>query len=273
MKIFRLLATSLLVAVCTGFSSCSKETANDEIEWQSSMILNISQAGTLNSLIPNEKRNLIKELTLIGNINSNDFQTLRELGINKNLTSLDLSKVHIDELSIPDAAFRDCSKIEKISLPTNITNIGDWAFGGCCSLSSIDLPSNLSSIGNAAFCGCKGLRSITIPEKIEAINTSTFSECENLISINITPNIQQIKYQAFYGCKKLTSINIPKNVVIIEKEAFERYSSYIDCDKMMELELITFASTQISTYICITKRRIYENSQLHRFKSQSKRLY
>ena len=53
--------------------------------------------------------------------------------------------------SIPADAFRNCTALEAIVLPTNITTIGSGAFIGCYKLTEIEVPSEVMTIGAMAF--------------------------------------------------------------------------------------------------------------------------
>merc|ERR1712139_33963 len=71
---------------------------------------------------------------------------------------------------VQKAAFRYCSKLEKVTLPTSLTRI-DWvAFWGTQSLKEIDFKraENIKTIQDFAF-GCSGLESVTIPASVTEI--------------------------------------------------------------------------------------------------------
>ena len=58
-------------------------------------------------------------------------------------------------------AFRGCTGLTTITVPSSVTSIGNYAFSGCAGLTTIDTivtaPSSLTSIGDGAFEGCTGL--------------------------------------------------------------------------------------------------------------------
>lgn len=49
--------------------------------------------------------------------------------------------------------FKGCSRLKKITLPSNILSVGDCAFYGCTSLEWVDLNVGVKFIGTSAFCG------------------------------------------------------------------------------------------------------------------------
>lgn len=66
-----------------------------------------------------------------------------------------------------------------------VTIIGDSAFKNCTSLTEIKIPSGVTSIGNGAFIGCSKLESITIPESVTSIGYGAFVDCSYLDPITI----------------------------------------------------------------------------------------
>lgn len=89
------------------------------------------------------------------------------------------------------------NRIQKITLPDSIVNIGNGAFSGCDELTEINIPDGVTTIGSDAFSGCYKLPALTLPESVTEIGKN-----------------------AFYNCRSLTSIAIPSGVKIIESETF-----------------------------------------------------
>ena len=92
---------------------------------------------------------------------------------------------------------------------TGGTSIGEGAFKDCSSLESITLPSTVTSIGKEAFYFCTGLTNIELPESLERIGESAFFGCSNLTSITVPTSVTSISMGAFWGCTELTSISLP----------------------------------------------------------------
>ena len=63
--------------------------------------------------------------------------------------------------SIGEGAFRNCSNLTSIEIPSNVTSIGRYAFYGCSNLTSIEIPSSVTSIGDYAFEDCSALETVT----------------------------------------------------------------------------------------------------------------
>ena len=103
-------------------------------------------------------------------------------------------KVSIDGVihsvtSIGSYAFRNCSGLTSIEIPSSVTSIGDSAFYGCSSLTSIEIPSSVTSIGSAAFMGCSSLTSIKIPSGVTSIGSLAFHSCSGLKYIHLSGNL------------------------------------------------------------------------------------
>lgn len=90
---------------------------------------------------------------------------------------------------IESYAFRNCYRLESITIPASAFNIGDHAFMNCYRLKSIKMTdSNYSqdyhySIGDNAFDGCSSLSSINIPSSVTRIEWLAFQYCSNLKAV------------------------------------------------------------------------------------------
>lgn len=117
-------------------------------------------------------------------------------------------------------AFRECTGLKSITIPGSVTTIGEYAFRDCYSLASVDIPYGVTEIGIAAFMNCEGLTSVTLPESLTKIVGLLFDDCKSLTSVNIPKSIKVIEEMAFGNCQKLPSLHIPDSVENIHKGAF-----------------------------------------------------
>ena len=142
-------------------------------------------------------------------------------GIYYNLTSEDCSakvtynstKYYSGSIVIPQSVTYD-------GIEYCVTSIGSQAFKGCSGLTSINIPSSVTNIGSSAFQGCSGLKSITIPSSVTSIENYAFQNCSGLTSINIPNSVKSIEGYAFSDCRSLASITIPNSVTNIGNSAF-----------------------------------------------------
>ena len=102
--------------------------------------------------------------------------------------------------SIDNGAFKDCSKLTGVTIPSSMTSIGSTAFYGCSGLTSITIPNSVTSISGYAFYGCSELTNMNIPNSVTSIGSSAFSYCNGLTSITIPNSVTSIGQSAFAVC-------------------------------------------------------------------------
>lgn len=153
-------------------------------------------------------------------------------------------------------AFKDCTKLKSVKIPSSVTAINRPAFEGCTSLKKIVvdpnnasycsedgvlfkndkteivrypigktgteyvIPNSVTKIGYGAFGDCSKLTSITIPSSVTIIDVAAFWGCTGLTSMVIPNSVTGIDNFAFYGCTNLESITIPGSVTIMGEQEF-----------------------------------------------------
>ena len=143
--------------------------------------------------------------------------------------------------SIGDEAFKECTGLTSISIPSSVTNIGGWAFEGCTGLASINLPVSVTTIGDDAFWCCTGLTSINIPSSVTAIGHGAFSGCTGLTSVSIPASVTTIGNYAFAGCEGLASIKVEAGNIA--------YDSRENCNAIIETASNTLVAGCMNTTI------------------------
>ena len=122
--------------------------------------------------------------------------------------------------SIGNSAFRSCTGVTSVTIPSGVTSIGNSAFKGCTSLLSVSIPNSVTSIQGSVFYGCTSLLYVSLPNQLTSVTDSMFCNCSGLTSITIPNSATKIGYRAFYGCTSLKSIDIPNNVTTLGSYAF-----------------------------------------------------
>ena len=144
--------------------------------------------------------------------------------------------------SIGNQAFRDCSSLTSVEIPSSVTSIKNETFAGCTGLTSITIPNGVTSIGGQAFRDCSSLTSVEIPNGVTSIGSQAFRDCSSLTSVEIPNGVTSIEYQAFSYCSSLTSVEIPNSVTSIGNSAFQY------CKGLTSIE-IPNGVTSIGTYV------------------------
>ena len=158
-----------------------------------------------------------------------DEEGLRKLGITdkKSLTTLNIPATFNTFIGtvyritkIDDNIFKDCDKLETITIPDTVTEIGNSAFDGCKSLKNVNIPNEVTKIGNRAFCGCSALTKMIIPNKVAIIGNYAFADCELLENVILPDSLTKIGDYAFSNCKSFTNIIIPSTATDVSLLAF-----------------------------------------------------
>ena len=134
-----------------------------------------------------------------------------------NCTSLERVMIPDEVTEFGHSAFRSCINLTDINFPKKLTSIGDFAFEQCIGLTEIKLPDGLESIGEAAFHLCTNLTSITIPDSVTFIGDSAFEECTNLTNVTIPASVTKLGKGAFRDCPNLKDIYISKDSPLAER--------------------------------------------------------
>lgn len=93
-----------------------------------------------------------------------------------------LETVLLDDVTgIDSYAFEGCSSLKSVKFvyAAELTTIGKGAFKNCTSLSEMEIPSNLTHIGDEAFQNT-ALGTITLGRGVTEIGNNAFSGCRNL---------------------------------------------------------------------------------------------
>lgn len=87
-----------------------------------------------------------------------------------------------------------------------VTNIGNSAFKNCTNLTSITIPSSVTTICGDTFSNCTNLTSVAISDSVTSIEYGAFYNCKNLVNVTIPNSVTDIGAHAFYSCDNLKNI-------------------------------------------------------------------
>lgn len=225
----------------------------EEAEEIEPKIVEVAEAGTLSTFISVDEKNVIKDLTVIGDLNGTDIRFIREMAGRTyddkecagSLEILDLSQANIvedgepyfymysefrtknDEFSV--YFFKGC-KLKTIEFPQSLKVVGNAVFSECYNLSGkIIIPEGVTTIGVSSF-EATAIESVELPSSlvtvtdgsmvIDAIGAHAFENCRSLRDINILESVTTIQTSVFSGCTSLTTITLPKGVTWVRGSAF-----------------------------------------------------
>ncbi len=183
-------------------------------------------------------------------------------------------------------AFRSCSKITAITLPSSVKAIEMQAFSYCSALESVTLNEGLETLETYVFESSSKLTDIHIPASLTTIPQRAFQDssvvkftvsadnanyttdsygvlyskdmtkllqyptANEATSYTIPEGVTDILSYAFFGSKKLTSVTIPETVINIEEQAFRscnRLSSIVIPDSTETIGSYAFQGTGIES--------------------------
>ena len=144
-------------------------------------------------------------------------------------SSFDYKGTVVNQYKIYSHAFRACSGLKSVELPTGVTSVGDFAFYWCSSLESIEIPFGVTSIGNYAFYNCDSLIDSDLPSSITDIGNLAFAYCDSLKSLTFLSKVPPILENDTLSSSPISSIYVPASSVDTYKsnESFAPYKDII----------------------------------------------
>lgn len=145
---------------------------------------------------------------------------------------------YIKNVTVPNAnislsgqfAFRGCTALESINIPSSFRTIPAYAFYGCSSLKEISFPYGVATIGDQAFQNCTSLESVGFSSSMAKVGDYAFADCTSLKEVVLQRGITKISEGMFRRCSSLEEIKIPQSVLSIERAAFEYCTSLKQID-------------------------------------------
>ena len=187
-----------------------------------------------------ERDNLFYEITgdnevMVTRKDENSY--LYEYNVNIPAT-ITVGTVTYNVTAINDDAFRGCSNLSTVSLPSSVKTIGDYAFFQCTNLTDINLGS-VENIGNFSFGSCTSLATVMLNGYLKSIQGTSFAYCSSLKNYQryAVEDVPWLTYEfvngviftrdaatktlVTYPCGKTsTSYTVPDGTVYIGEHAF-----------------------------------------------------
>ncbi len=135
----------------------------------------------------------------------------------------------LDNVTIPESVtdmgeriFYNCTNLK--SKVINSAIVGEYMFWDCTDLTKVEFGEKVKNIRHHAFWKCSSLESIEIPKNVDVIDDNVFSDCTILKNISILNDNINIGTHAFSGCNSLTNIDfLPKTITSIGRSWFAYY--------------------------------------------------
>lgn len=131
---------------------------------------------------------------------------------------------------IRTAAFKYCSYMETLSLPSTLKIIDDEAFRmpidlqewSTGSLKEVKLPNGLEYMGFECFRMSNQLKTVTVPDSVTYYGEGVFRASARLESVTLGKGITELPLNSFDNCYKLKEVIIPDTVTSIGNQCFNQ---------------------------------------------------
>ena len=158
-------------------------------------------------------------------------------------------------------AFQDMTSLTNVTFASNnVTRIGAQAFKGCSNLATISLPSSVSYIGTSAFENCNKLNTINL-QNVSYIGNSAFkSAFSSIPTSSVELNVDKANYvgrEAFKGTSGLKTINFANNTVLqtVANSAFMS-SGITSLDLSQATKLLTIDDSAFQSCTSLTEVKV-----------------
>lgn len=180
------------------------------------------------------------------------------------LTSVTLSNLLVQ---ISGYVFRGCNNLKRINsdvdgevnIPSSVTGILGGAFWDCTKITKITFPSNITAggFGNNMCNNCTSLKNVTLPTGLSTLPEGTFTNCTSLQSVTLTSNFTTINKLAFAGCSSLVFLTLKYNGVVTLQN-----TNAIPASSTQHVNIMV-PSAQIASYQTATNwKTLYDNGYI-----------
>ena len=176
--------------------------------------------------------------------------------------------------SIPDQAFKNCTKLETVIINSDLTYLGVEAFYDCKNLTSVTFNGGCEEIASFAFYGCKDLETLTLPNCTVNLRDAVFAESglEKLVFAENT-DLDEVGISVFEGVDDLVFDTAASQNYIVEDGIVYNQDKTVLVFACPDLDMTTFevpasvkeiADGAFSSNRKLTTITFQEGSQLER---------
>lgn len=141
---------------------------------------------------------------------------------------------------IIDGAFSN-RRLENVTIPSNIFEIGNFSFIGCDIL-ELNIEEGVNYIGKNSF-SYNRLNNLSIPKSVDVVGESAFSN-NSIYNLCLENGIKKIENGAFLN-NKLTLVTIPNSVKYIGENAFDNIDIVYDNVKIDKYLICKYGTSNI----------------------------
>ena len=133
--------------------------------------------------------------------------------------------------AVGESAFKNCEKLEDITVGSSVRVMGRESFRGCKNLQRLVLPQNVQDVGESAFRDCIGLTECVVENEGIEIGERAFENCASLKDVRLQAGMTEIYGGVFNSCKSLEYIDLPEMLTILGESCFA------DCASLKEVSI------------------------------------
>lgn len=165
------------------------------------------------------------------------------------------NKDKIESITVPSTvtnigiyAFEHMNSLKQVVLGEGVKTIKDRAFQYCPKLENINLPESLTSLGDDIFENCTSLKEITLPGKDIKCSSYVFYN-SSIEKINLSEGMTKIP-DYFFEYTNVTTVIVPSTITQIGAKAFNGYRQHT-------VETVIFPNT-LTTELSVASEEEYQ---------------
>ena len=157
--------------------------------------VHVTTPGTLNSLMTDDEKQHVTDLTVTGSIDARDVRTMRD-------KMPELQKLNLLDVAIKAYTGTQGPRYnENFTYPENeFPEFSFYKTVGDIKLTSVVLPKYIIAIGQYAFRRCDFLEDVLFSNKVKTIKYHSFSECP-VLKITLPQSLETIKDYCFWNTR------------------------------------------------------------------------
>ena len=173
-----------------------------------------------------------------------------------------------DVTAIVSGGFHNSKCTSSFTIPSTVTVIDYEAFMGS-KIDNITIPASVNQIGESAFYSCRQLSRVVIKNTGESSESSSACSCISTSSSSSSANtssssnsnasgqrLTTIPALCFFGCVNLKDLFLPETIKTVEEEAFHNCSSLRSTIAFSSIEKICYRAFQG----CSSLKKVYISS-------------